>query len=248
VPIAALKLAGDGFHIRTLLYATFALILMVAPAVYANGVATKAGWFPDQPNTPHFAWVYKPCEGCTILQPEPAWVKMAGLAGLSDFHFLLAPNEANGQAYSFAPNAVVVSPSALKLKPCQLAFIVGHELVHIAQRHFDEDAMILSVLSGKSPEWTHDGEEAMHLLDDDFPLALRMSPTWQQQEREADWVGALLAANACGCTLEESALSYLRDDGDAGGGIAASHEISPERLHDLQVFDESAKRLAAHAN
>lgn len=247
MPIAAFKHAGFGLHLHALRSAILVCALMTAPAVYAKGTA-KASWFPDQPSTPLFSWAYKPCDGCTNLQPKSAWIKMAGLAGLKDVHFLLAADEANGQAYSYAPNAVVVSPSALKLKSCQLAFIVGHELSHIAQRHFDEDAMMLSVLSGKRPEWTHDGEQAMHLLDDDFPLALRMSPTWQQQEREADWMGALLAANGCGCTLEESALSYLANDGDAGGGIAASHGVSLERLHYLEVFGESAKRLADRAN
>ncbi|MEJ2590410.1 MAG: hypothetical protein P8178_03230 [Candidatus Thiodiazotropha sp.] len=247
MPIAATKSAPFGLRSYAIRYAALGLALMAVPAMSAMG-ATKAGWFPDPPSTPHFIWSYKPCDGCRDLQPGSAWLKMSDRAGLRDIHFLLAPDETNGPAYSYPPDAVVLSPAALKLKPCQLSFLVGHELVHIAQRHFDEDAMVLSVLSGKAPAWTRDGNRAMHLLDDDFLLALRMSPTWQQQEREADWIGALLAADACGCTVEQGAFSYLQGDADAGGGVAAAHESSRERLHFLQAFDESAKRLAARAD
>ena len=247
MPIAATKPAHFGLRSHAIRCVALGLVLMAVPVMSAMG-ATKAGWFPDPPSTPLFTWSYKPCDGCTDLQPATAWINMSGRAGLQDIHFLLAPDETNGPAYSYAPNAVVLSPAALKLKPCQLSFLVGHELVHIAQRHFDEDAAILSVMSGKKPGWTHVGERAMHLLDDDFVLALRMSPTWQQQEREADWMGALLAADACGCTVEQGAFSYLQGDADAGGGVAAAHESSRERLHFLQAFDESAKRLAARAD
>ena len=48
----------------------------------------------------------------------------------------------------------MLAPSALKLPDCQLAFLVGHELVHLAQRHFDEDAHSLLVLSAKPANWT----------------------------------------------------------------------------------------------
>ena len=247
MPIAATKPAHFGLRSHAIRCVALGLAFIAVPVTSAMG-ATKAGWFPDPPSTPHFTWSYKPCDGCTDLQPNNAWIKMSSRAGLRAVHFLLAPDESNGPAYSYAPDAVVLSPAALKLKPCQLSFLVGHELVHIAQRHFDEDAMVLSVLSGKAPAWTRDGDRAMHLLDDDFLLALRMSPTWQQQEREADWIGALLAADACGCTVEEGAFSYLQGDPGAGGGVAASHESSLERLHFLESFDESAKRLAARAD
>ena len=157
----------------------------------------------------------------------------------------MAPSEANGPAYSFAPNAVVIAPSALKLGFCHLSFLIGHEIVHLAQRHFDEDAVAATALSGKPENWTRKGAEAMQLLEDNFILALRMSVLWQQQEREADWVGALLAAQACRCNIEDSALSYLRADQDDGGGVAAAHERSASRVRFLQAFGLSAKRLAA---
>lgn len=245
--MTASTLAGFGTRSCVLRCVAFVLALMAGSMAYAKG-ATKANWFPSQPATPHFNWIYKRCDGCTNLQPKLAWIRMARLAGLKEVHFLRAPDETNGPAYSYAPNAVVLSPSTSRIKPCQLAFIVGHELTHIAQRHFDEDAMALSALTGKRLEWTREGARAMRLLDGDFPLALRMSPTWQQQEREADWVGALLAADACGCTLEESALSYLRGDEGDGGGVAAAHGATLERLQSLKAFSESAKRLAARAN
>jgi hypothetical protein len=142
---------------------------------------------------------------------------------------------------------VVLSPSALKLPDCQLAFVVGQELVHIAQRHFDEDAHELLMLSGKPANWIRAGENAIALLDGNFSLALRMSPSWQHQEWEADWAGSLLAAQACGCSLEKGALSYLRGDSEHGGGLAAAHDTSVERMTPLKPFADSAKRLAGRA-
>jgi Zn-dependent protease with chaperone function len=212
------------------------------PGVQADG-PVRAMWFPDQPETPHFAWTFRPCDGCQTVQPRAEWLAMEKLAGLPEVRFLTTPEEANGPAYSYAPNTIVLAPSALRLAPCQLSFLVGHEMVHIAQRHFDEDAIALSLLSGKPAGWTRDGQEAISLLDDNFPLALRMSVFWQEQEREADWVGALLAAQACGCSLEDGALSYLRANPGDGGGVAATHEGSAERARFLQAFAESARRL-----
>ena len=126
--------------------------------------------------------------------------------------------------------------------------MIGHEIVHIAQRHFDEDAIALSVYSGKPAYWTRHGEDAMQLAEGDFGLTLKLSPLWKQQEREADWLGALLAAQACGCSLEEGALAYFRqDDDDSGGGIAAAHPPNAERILQLLPFTESAQRLIAQA-
>ncbi|MBI1285100.1 MAG: hypothetical protein GC183_12280 [Thiobacillus sp.] len=173
---------------------------------------------------------------------------MAALAGISNIHFRLAPDESGGEAYSVAPDVVVLSPSALKLTPCELAFLVGHELVHIARRHFDEDAIAVSVYSGKRANWTRHGSDAMQLVDGDFGLAMRVSHLWQDQEFEADWLGALLAAQACGCSIESGAMAYFRRDIDAGGGIAAEHSSSAERLRALMPFAESAKRLATRSS
>jgi len=221
--------------------------LLAIPAAQAREPA-RADWFPDQPSTPHFDWTYTPCNGCRSIKPRVEWIAMARLAGLKDVNFLLAPDETNGPAYSYAPNAIVVSLSALKLESCHLSFIIGHEMVHIAQRHFDEDVLAISVMSGKPENWTHSGDEAMHLLEDNFGLAIRMSHLWQQQEQEADWVGALLAAQACHCSVEDSALSYLRADEHYGGGVGAAHDASVNRLHFLQAFAESARRLAARGD
>jgi len=100
------------------------------------------------------------------------------------------------------------------------------------------------VYSGKPAYWTHQGEDAMQLVDGDMGLALRVSHLWQDQEHEADWVGALLAAQACGCSMEAGALAYFRHDGGSGGGIAAAHASSVERMQQLLPFTESAQRLA----
>lgn len=209
------------------------------------GGLNRAPWFPSAPHTDRFSWLSKPCEGCFPLAPRPEWLTMEALASLGEISFLLASDEDRGPAWSYAPNVVVVSPSALKLPNCQLAFLIGHELVHIAQRHFDEDAHDVLVLAGKPSNWTLTGETALGLLDGDFSLALRMSPIWQQQEREADWVGALLAAQACKCSLEESALSYFGVGGGYGGGLAAAHDTDAERIRFLKAFADSARKLSS---
>jgi hypothetical protein len=70
---------------------------------------------------------------------------------------------------------------------------------------------------------------------------------WQEQENDADWMGALLAAQACGCSIESGALAYLRHESEAGGGIAAAHAPSAERIRRLLPFTESARRLVEMA-
>jgi Zn-dependent protease with chaperone function len=205
----------------------------------------KAPWFPGQPETRRFSWAGEACEGCDALTPRSEWKAMAALAGLNEIRFLLTPDESKGPAWSYAPNVVVLAPSALKLPDCQLAFVVGHELVHIAQRHFDEDAHHLLVLSGKPANWTRTGETALGLLEGNFSLALRLSAIWHQQEHEADWMGALLAAQACKCSLEKSALSYLSEDGQYGGGLASAHATESERIDSLMPFVDSARKLAS---
>lgn len=209
--------------------------------------AAPAGWFPDSPAFRSYTWTYQPCPGCRTLPPRPAWTSMAALAGLPAVRFQAAPDESGGPAYSAAPDVVVLSPAALKLETCQLAFLIGHEITHLAQRHFDEDAIALSVFSGKPAYWTHKGEDAMQLVEGDFGLALRVSHLWQAQEREADWVGTLLAAHASGCSIEAGALAYFRHDNESGGGIAAAHAPNAERIRQLLPFAESARRLTERA-
>ena len=205
--------------------------------------AAPASWFPDSPTFRFYSWNYQPCPGCQALTPRPAWTRMAALAGLPNARFQSAPDESLGQAYSAAPDVVVLSPAALQLNTCQLAFLVGHELVHVAQRHFDEDAIALSVFSGKPAHWTSRGEDAMRLAEGNFGLALRVAHLWQAQENEADWMGALLAAHAAGCSIESSAIAYFRQDGESGGGVAAAHAPNMERVRHLLPFAESARRL-----
>jgi Peptidase family M48 len=233
--------AWSGFRPRL-----FLILLAWTGSLHA-AQPVPADWFPDSPTFRHYVWADQPCEGCMALTPRPTWFRMAELAGLSNVRFKAAPDESSGQAYSVAPDVVVLSPSALRLEACQLAFLVGHEIVHIAQRHFDEDAIALSVYSGKPAHWTHQGEDAMRLTDGDFGLALRVSHLWQQQEHDADWLGALLAAQACGCSIEAGALAYFRHDSESGGGIAAAHAPTMERMRQLLPFIESAWRLTARA-
>ncbi|NWG87102.1 MAG: M48 family metalloprotease [Hydrogenophilaceae bacterium] len=221
----------------------FWLTVLVGHAGHA-GQPARAAWFPDQPATPHYAWTYEPCEDCVRLSAQPGWQLMAALAGVGEVRFLYAAGEAEAHAYSYAPDVVVLTPAILQLDRCQLAFVVGHELVHIALRHFDEDALLMSLMSGKAADWTRKGKVAIDLLTDNIALALRISPHWQLQEREADWLGALLAAEAYGCTLEEGALPYLAAAEGDGGGLAAAHEASFGRAGFLMAFAESARRLA----
>lgn len=234
---------GPGYWLD--LTAALLVCLYIAGASLATPEpAPAAAWFPEQPLTRVYDWHYAPCPGCVALKPPPAWLKMRDLAGLHEVHFLRAPNERLGPAYALPPDAVAVSPEGVALPTCQLNFLVGHELVHIAQRHFDEDASVAAVLSGLAPDWTDSGKRALSLLDDNFALALRMSPFWQQQEREADWVGMLLSAQASGCQAEEGALAYLREQRGYGGGLAAAHEESAARVAVLSGFAEAAARLA----
>lgn len=230
---------------RPYLYMALLLGLYIGGVALLQPDALRQAWLPDVHNPATYDWHYSPCEGCVRLDPPPAWLAMSSLAGLSGVHFLRAPGEQWGPAYSFPPDAVAISPAALKLPPCQLNFLVGHELVHIAQRHFDEDASVAAVLSGLAPSWTRSGKRALSLLDDNFALALKMSPVWQQQEREADWVGAMLAAQASGCGLAEGALPYLGQQAGYGGGLAAAHEGSAARVRHLSGFADLAARLAA---
>jgi hypothetical protein len=224
----------------------FLILLACAGSLHA-AQPVPAAWFPDSPTFRQYAWDDQPCHGCMALSPSPTWTRMAELAGISNVHFKAAPDESGGQAYSVAPNVLVLSPAALKLETCQLAFLVGHEIVHVAQRHFDEDAIAMSVYSGKPAHWTRRGEDAMQLADGNFGLALRVSHLWQQQEQEADWLGALLAAQACGCSIEAGALAYFSGDSESGGGIAAAHAPNAERMRRLLPFTESAQRLMAQA-
>lgn len=225
----------------------FPLLLACAGLSGHDAASAPTVWFPDSPTLRYYAWTYQPCAGCDVLTPRPAWVRMAALAGLPEVRFLGAPDESSGPAYSAAPDVVVLSPAALKLETCQLAFLIGHEIVHIAQRHFDEDAIALSVLSGRPAHWTERGEDAMQLAEGNLGLALRVSHLWRQQEHEADWVGALLAAQVCGCSIEDGALAYFRRDDESGGGIAAAHAPSAERMRQLLPFSESAQRLMQRA-
>jgi hypothetical protein len=87
----------------------------------------------------------------------------------------------------------------------------------------------------------------MQLANGDFGLALKLSPLWKQQEREADWLGSLLAAQVCGCSLEKGALAYFHQGDGDGGGIAAAHPPDTERIRQLIPFTESARRLMALA-
>lgn len=208
-----------------------------------SAAAAPADWFPDPPALRHFAWSHQPCLGCQTYDAPPAWQRMAELAGVRSIRFFLSPDESLGPAYSAAPNVIVLTPAALQLKSCQLAFVIGHEIVHIAQRHFDEDAVALSVFSGRPGNWTDSGEAAIQLTDGDFGLALRVSHLWQAQEWEADWIGALLAAQACGCSIESGALAYLGHETDAGGGLAAAHAPTMDRIRQLLPFAASAKHL-----
>lgn len=222
----------------------FVTLLASAGLSIDEAKAAQASWFPDTPSIRSYTWSYQTCSGCREIVPNPAWERMATLAGLQRVRFMLAPDELAGEAYSAAPDVVVLSPATLRLESCQLAFVVGHEIVHIAQRHFDEDAVALSVYSGKPANWTDSGADAMQLVDGNFGLAMRVSHLWQDQETEADWVGALLAAQASGCNIESGAMAYLRRDIDSGGGLAASHAPGMERMRQLLPFAEAAQRLA----
>lgn len=219
------------------------LLLSCASGYCESPKVMPAIWFPDPPSIRYYKWTQATCDGCKALPMPPSWQRMAGLAGVTGVRIVLAPDEQRGDAYAMAPGTVVVAPSVLRLASCQQAFVIGHELVHIAQRHFDEDAMALSVFSGLSSEWTDWGEDAVALVDGDMGLALRMSHIWQRQEDEADWIGALLAAQGAGCNFAMGPVAYLRHELDSGGGVAAAHASGSTRLQRLLPFAPLADRL-----
>jgi Zn-dependent protease with chaperone function len=205
---------------------------------------TPAAWLPDSPDTPRFEWTYTPCDGCVELSPRPEWLKLAHLADLGSVRFMLDPSEARGVAYSAAPNVVVLTRTALGLPRCELAFVMGHEMAHLHMRDYDEDAAMAEAFTGHDANWTRDGALAMSLVD--FPLALEMSYAWQRQEETADWIGAMLAAQAQGCRLRDGAFRFL-SGGQTPEGMLRSHPSDQARVQYLSVFRESVDILAARA-
>jgi len=217
----------------------------LASASMSHANVGEAEWFPDRPDQQAYEWHYKPCPDCVPLEVPRDWQRMQRLAGLETVHYLKAKSDKMGDAYSFAPNGLVLSEAALRLPRCQLDFVVGHELVHLAMHDYDEDANSVAVLSGMKPSWTHNGKQALSLLSGDYALAIKMASVWQGQERWADWVGALLAAEGAGCTLQVGALPYLDAKAGYGGGIGAAHEADAVRARFLAGFSEPVARLAA---
>ncbi len=222
---------------------TLALILYFTGVSVATPSVHRTDWLPDAATNFRYQWSGQLCDGCRLIEPRFAWRKMQHLAGLTDVRFVVSPDESLGSAYTLPPNILVVSNSTLGLPRCQLNFVIGHELVHLAQRHYDEDAATAATLSGRNPSWTKSGDRAMTLLEDNFVMALRMSDIWRAQEREADWVGVMLSAEATGCTVEDGGQAYLKRSDGHGGGLAASHDLTIDRLHLLAGFASMADRL-----
>lgn len=222
----------------------FSVSGMVPCALAEPGQARASDWLPAFPHVPAYRWTHRPCDGCLSLIEQPDWRTMADLLGLHSVQFLMAPDEQRGHAFSYPPKAVVLSPSTIEMEVCAVNFLVGHELVHLAYRHADQDAAALALLARRKATWTGDGDTALAMLNDNFLAALNLAFSWQQQELEADWIGALIAAEASGCTLEQGALGYLDGVDAEGGGVAATHGTLADRIEHLKVFSESARRLA----
>lgn len=110
---------------------------------------------------------------------------MAALAGVDETPFLLT-RDADGLAAAAPVDTVIVAPALLTLSRCQQAFVVGHELAHLARRHYDEDASAALAYSGRSTAWTANGDRAVGLTNGDFGLAWQLSALWRSQEHEAD--------------------------------------------------------------
>lgn len=201
-----------------------------------------AAWFPDPPHGPRYDWTPYACPHCRATAVPAEWRAMAQRAGVPDTRFLVDPH-ASGDAYAAASDAVVFSP-ALRTRPrCEQAFVIGHELAHLARRHHDEDAAAALVHNGRPTDWTRDGARAVGQLDGNFGLALRLAPLWQSQEHEADWLGSLLAAEVAGCRMKTAAAAYLADATPAGG-FALTHPDDARRLADLEPFRGTADQLA----
>ena len=216
------------------------LALVFAPTVAAE----PADWFPAPPDLPRYQWQPAACGNCVALDAPSTWKRMAELAGVPGAHFVVALTDVE-QAVSLAPDIVVIAPALFKLGVCQQAFVIGHELAHLARRHFDAEAVAVLTQSGRPPHWTASGNAALQLLDGDYRLVMQLSRVWQAQEHEADRLGSLLAAQAGGCELVAGALAFLGAEADNEAGLYLTHASARQRIAELLPFAERVRALVA---
>lgn len=226
----------------------FRFIFVVLAVIFgAAPVAAAEPWMPDRPSFQNVFWDLPstPPQGCVVVGPagHPLFARLASLAGIPQTKLYLC-RAAEASAWTLPPGAVAVTAELAKLPYCQKAFVLGHELGHLAMRHAEETANALRIVAHLP---TSRASDAFSAADYDFSLLLDLGPLLRAQEREADRLGALLSAGI-GCRLKESGLAYL---GNLPAGrrhlVLKTHDAADDRARALQPFARSAAAIAARA-
>ena len=158
----------------------------------------------------------------------------------------LAVCAATGDEARALPSArIEISPRVEGLTQCERAFVLGHELAHVALGHADFEAHYLIALAHLP---TQSAADAMAAADYDLSLVFELLPTAQEDEYEADWVGALLAGTQ-GCSLDAGALHYFRRfvRSMSGQGLLPTHEEFGRRMERLQSWHAVVESVRANA-
>ena len=228
------------------------IVLLLAQLAAWGAQATPAlardQWMPDPPFVGQLVWDIEPpsersCDARIDHRDTALIERLSRHAGLAGVQIEVCSEQY--AASSIPPGVLRVAPQILGLPHCQKAFILGHELAHLAMRHSEEEFVATLDLSRAR---RRTASEALAIESADLAVVLDLGPLLIAQEREADWIGAMLAATE-GCNLAASALAFLSQEalhGD-GGGIASAHEENLVRIRLLQSMRPMADRLAAQA-
>jgi len=210
-------------------------------------VAAAEPWMPERPSFQNVFWDLPTThpQGCAAISAvdHPLFARMARMAGIPKTALYLC-NATEASAWTLPPRAVAVTAALARLPYCQKAFVLGHELGHLAMRHAEETANALRIVAHLP---TSRASDAFSAADYDFSLLLDLGPLLRAQEQEADRLGALLSAGI-GCHLEESGLAYL---GNLPAGrrylVLKTHDAADDRVRALEPFAPSAAAIAARA-
>lgn len=214
-------------------------LLLIAPT------ATRAveAWMPEAPHFHGLVWDLAPaplgdCERVT-LSDQSLLARLAKMAGIRMPLLYLCAGPA-AAAWTLPPRALAVTGELAGLPYCQKAFVLGHELAHLAMHHAEETALALRDLA-RLP--TASAADAFAAADFDMALLLQLSPLLRAQESEADRLGVMLAAGL-GCRLDQSGLAYLKQlPAKNSQAVVATHAATSQRVRELQPFSASANTI-----
>ena len=203
-------------------------------------------WMPERPSFRGVDWdvATAPPGGCEVvdLAQHSLLSRLSALAGLRMPALYLCAGR-GVEASTLPPYGIAVTGELASLPLCQKAFVLGHELAHLAMRHAEETAAALRSVA-RLP--TASAVDAFAVADFDMSLLLHLSPLLRAQEIEADRLGALLAAGL-GCPLEQSGLAYLKRLPLQGArAVVETHDGPAERARKLQPLAASATAIVEH--